>query len=385
MNGPQPRRVILAAGFSGEAIELSDVRDVWSCDHDELPGARPFEALREAEASLREGDVLAGYFGYECAVEPEPGLDLPPPPLGAPAAWFGVFGRAQRVQDDLPLPEHMPAPLRLDEGDTPEAYAEKAKDVRRRIAAGDVFQVNVSHRQSAEFGGEGRVIDQLPWREALTARFGALLDLGEHAIVSASPELFLALEGRRLATEPIKGTRPRSEDPIEDARLLEDLLADPKDRAENIMIADLMRNDLAKVCADGSIAEPEICGARSLDHVHHLYSRIEGHLREGLLFADALRAAFPCGSVTGAPKLAAMDAIAALEGEGRGAYCGSVFYTDGKRAAASVAIRTAVIDEECRRLDVRSGGGVTILSDPHKEYIEALDKGYLFRMLAGRS
>lgn len=384
MNGPSPRRVILAAGFSGKTQELQNAHRVWSFSFGDLRQSDPFAVLREAETSLAPGEVLAGYLSYECAMAAEPSLELPAPPLSAPAAWFAVFSGQQDV-GALPLPDHMSAPARRYPGDTPGVYAAKAEEVRRRITAGDVFQVNVSHRQSAEFVGPDRLIDQLPWREALSARFGALIDLGDHSIVSASPELFLELEGDRLATEPIKGTRPRADDPDEDARLLRELLADPKDRAENIMIADLMRNDLAKVCADGSIAEPEICASRSLEHVHHLYSRIEGRLRDGLLFADALRACFPCGSVTGAPKLAAMDAIAELEGEGRGPYCGALFWTDGQRGVASVAIRTAITDEKAGRLDVRSGGGVTILSDPHQEYLEALDKGYLFRMLAGLS
>jgi anthranilate/para-aminobenzoate synthase component I len=184
-----------------------------------------------------------------------------------------------------------------------------------------------------------------------------------------------------LASEPIKGTRPRAEDPEEDRRLAEELAADEKDRAENIMIADLMRNDLAKVCGDGSIREEAICALRSLPHVHHLYSRIEGRLKDGLGFTEALSAAFPCGSITGAPKLAAMKVIADLEGEGRGPYCGTIFMRTRNVGVASVAIRTAVLDHDEKTLQVRSGGGVTILSDPAAEYDEADAKSYLFKSL----
>lgn len=315
----------------------------------------------------------------------EPALELPPPPMAAPAAWFAVFEDSRSFHAaELPHPASIPAPRVFNDGEGSEVYARKVRDIRRRIARGDVFQINYSHKQSASFSREGRLLDRLPWYEALSARFGALIDLGGIGVLSMSPELFLELDGDRLATEPIKGTRPRLHDPERDAAMLEELKADPKDRAENIMIADLMRNDLAKVCRDGSISEPVICGTRTLPAVHHLYSRIEGQIREGLRFADALEAAFPCGSVTGAPKLAAMKAIAELEGEGRGPYCGAVFYRDSERGAASVAIRTAIIDNENANLDVRSGGGVTSLSDPHAEYDEAVDKGYLYRLLAGR-
>ena len=378
MTNEQPRRVDLAAGFSGEAITLDMPRQDYLYSYKDLSDHNPFAALRDAEARLAPGQCIAGFFAYEAALALEPSLRLPPAPLPLPSAWFGVFDASRPLQGRS---SGQPRPTSVEQGLCEERYAENAVSVRTRIAAGDVFQVNISHRQTAHFEGEGRLLPSLPAEAALSARYGARIDLGGVGILSASPELFLSLECGTLTAEPIKGTRPRSSDPEEDAALLAELRADPKDRAENIMIADLMRNDLAKVCADGSVHEPVICGARSLRAVHHLFSRIEGRLSEGRLFADALAASFPCGSVTGAPKWAAMDAIADIEGEGRGPYCGSIFYIEPHRAVASVAIRTAVVDEASRRVDVRSGGGVTILSDPHAEYHEALDKAYLFRSL----
>ncbi|NNU16477.1 anthranilate synthase component I family protein [Parvularcula sp. ZS-1/3] len=380
MDGRIPRRAILAAGFAGQAVELSAPRDIFSCRYEDLRHVDVCGVLREAEGALEDGETLAGFLSYECAMAVEPGLDLPAPPLDLPAAWFATFRKQSGWSEDGPQPN--PPGAAIDHGDSAALYAAKAEDVRRRIGAGDVFQVNVSHLQSARYEATGGdLIDSLPWEKAISARFGALFDLGEWAVLSASPELFLSVERRTIVSEPIKGTRPRGLTQAEDEALARELEADPKDRAENIMIADLMRNDLAKVCRDGSIREPVICGLRTLPAVHHLYSRIEGKLREGQLFADALRTAFPCGSVTGAPKLAAMDAIAGIEGEGRGPYCGTVFAITKDRAVASVAIRTAAIDLAAGRVDVRSGGGVTILSDPQAEYQEALDKGYLFRLL----
>ncbi|NRA30442.1 MAG: anthranilate synthase component I family protein [Parvularculaceae bacterium] len=376
------QRAIVGDGFVGALSELSAPHSFWSASYAELPERCPFEALNLAESRLQPGEWLVGYFGYECAMAVEPQLQLLPPPIDMPAAAFAVF--RERSDYELAADNDPPKTDRLDQGASRQDYAEQVLDVQRRIRRGDVFQVNVSHRQSAWFDDQGpSLTDQLPMSNALGARFGAFLDLGDTAIISASPELFLSLEGRHLASEPIKGTRPRCADSTDDALMLQALLADEKDRAENVMIADLMRNDLAKVCQDGSIEEPVLCGARSYPAVHHLYSRIEGELRDGVSFANALRACFPCGSITGAPKLAAMDAIASLEGEGRGAYCGSIFAISSGHAVASVAIRTAIVDKRDGRVDVRSGGGVTVLSDPDAEYEETLDKAYLFRSLTG--
>ncbi|MEM0927863.1 MAG: anthranilate synthase component I family protein [Pseudomonadota bacterium] len=385
MTDHSPRRVLLGRGFAGDVCELSGLKRSWSCAFGDLPSRNPFAALHDLEASLAEGDAIAGWIGYECAIALEPSLHLPPPPVSLPIAWFGVFGASRAAADRLP-PVHVPAPTRVDRGEPPEVYQGRVQNIRQRITRGDVFQVNYSHRQTAEFApSRERLIDQLPWPDALDAAYGAFFDMGEASLVSASPELFLSLEGDHLVAEPVKGTRRRRADPARDEQALADLKADPKDRAENIMITDLLRNDLSKVSKDGTVREPVICGARTHAHVHHLYSQVEGRLRDDLSFADALAAAFPCGSVTGAPKLAAMEAIAELEGMGRGPYCGAVIYRPHRgKTAASVAIRTAVVDERVRTIEVRSGGGVTILSDPEAEYREAIDKGYLFRHLAGQ-
>ena len=166
----------------------------------------------------------------------------------------------------------------------------------------------------------------------------------------------------------------------------EALALSEKDRAENIMIADLLRNDLAKVCADHSIREAAICALRSLPKVHHLYSRIEGRLRDGIGPIEALAAAFPCGSITGAPKHRAMQVISRLEGEGRGPYCGTVAFIPSQGPAVfSVAIRTAalVFGEGEARLDYRAGGGITALSDPQAEYEETEAKAYGFEAMLG--
>ncbi|MEM6409643.1 MAG: anthranilate synthase component I family protein, partial [Pseudomonadota bacterium] len=384
-------RAILARGFLGSAVDLREPSQAWSIGVDELSHRSPFDILRKAEQQLADGDILAGYLAYECAQAVERHLDLPKPPMEMPAAAFALFSSSSSSDfppftdeaTGLSLDERSPMSSEENSADRSQ-YAQQVEDIRQRITRGDVFQVNLSRRQtawSAQAKPDQRLVDALPVEEALSAPFGALLDLGRYSVLSASPELFLSLSDRNLATEPVKGTRPRHDNPECDEALLQELLHAPKDRAENLMIADLMRNDLAKVCDDGTLREPVLCGARSFASVHHLYSRIEGTLRKDCLFADALKAAFPCGSVTGAPKLAAMDIIAELEGEGRGPYCGAIFAITKARATASVAIRTALIDNDEGRVDVRSGGGVTVLSDPEAEYQETVDKAYLYRML----
>jgi para-aminobenzoate synthetase component 1 len=215
-----------------------------------------------------------------------------------------------------------------------------------------------------------------------SAGYAAFLPGREGAVLSASPELFFRIEpssggGARIVAEPIKGTRPRGATPEEDAALAAALLADPKDRAENVMIADLTRNDLSRICRDGGVREEAICALATHAGVHHLVSRIGGELLDGVDAAAALRALFPCGSITGAPKIEAMRAIAEIEGEGRGPYCGAIGFIDDAGASTfSVAIRTAVAERRSAalRLSLPVGGGVTLRSDSDAEYEETRTK-----------
>ncbi len=353
------------------------------------PEGRVFERLRRLAAALGPGQVVAGYLAYEVAKEIEPGLDLPAPPDGLPAAWFGLFSRLEaaappkRIENGSAAPEAAVLP-----GEAAPAYAGKVEEVIRRIRRGDIFQANLSRRSSARFPARDRLAETLFARLTAggAADYAAFLSLPEGAILSASPELFLRVEGDRVAAEPIKGTRPRGGTEDEDRALAAALRADEKDRAENVMIADLLRNDLSRVCRDGTMREEAVCALRTLPRVHHLYSRISATLREGAGAVDALEASFPCGSITGAPKLAAMRTIAELEGEGRGPYCGTIFALHGDGSAVfSVPIRTAVLTHgaEACRLDARSGGGVTILSDPQAEWQETVDKAYPFALMTG--
>ncbi|MBC7168976.1 anthranilate synthase component I family protein, partial [Phenylobacterium sp.] len=208
------------------------------------------------------------------------------------------------------------------------------------------------------------------------APFAAYLRLPGAAVVSNSPERFIALrrtsQGLTAETRPIKGTRPRGADAAQDARLAADLSASAKDRAENLMIVDLMRNDLARVCQPGSVKTPELFAIESFANVHHLVSTVTGRLTKGQGTAELLRAAFPPGSITGAPKIQAMKVIAALEPP-RGPYCGSIFWAGADGAFdSSVLIRTAALleDPEGWRVEARAGAGIVADSQPEAERAE---------------
>jgi para-aminobenzoate synthetase component 1 len=245
---------------------------------------------------------------------------------------------------------------------------------RELIAAGDIFQANLAQAFRAELPGTVNPLQlyrQL--RSANPAPFGAFVATPERIIASTSPEGFLRLRDGVVETRPIKGTRRRSPDPRTDHRMAQELLASVKDRAENVMIVDLMRNDLSRVCLPGSVEVPVLCGLESYASVHHLVSVVRGRLKPGMDALHLLSACFPGGSVTGAPKIRAMEIIHELEPEARGPYCGSILHLgfDGS-LRSNIAIRTMVVEGNVA--SVHAGGGITLLSDPQEEYAETLVK-----------
>ncbi len=268
---------------------------------------------------------------------------------------------------------------------TRDGYLHAVRRAIDYVHAGDCFQVNLAQRllyPSSEPPAE--VYRRL--RERNAATFGGYFDLGDHVIASASPERFLRVDQGEVETRPIKGTRPRADNPDDDRRQIEALLGSAKDRAENIMIVDLLRNDLGRVCRYGSIRVPALCRVESYRHVHHLVSEVRGRLRPDCTALDLLRAAFPGGSVTGAPKIRAMEIIAELEPVSRGAYCGSLGYIgfDGGMDT-SILIRTFVIGRGWIQFSV--GGGIVADSVPELEYAETWHKaeGMLRALRSGQS
>ncbi|MBA3811752.1 MAG: anthranilate synthase component I family protein [Caulobacteraceae bacterium] len=256
-----------------------------------------------------------------------------------------------------------------------EVYEAAVRGVKAKIAAGEIFQANIARCWSGRLARGAAPFDVMRRLQAQSpAPFGAYWRLPGLAIVSHSPERFVAIatDGRAVETRPIKGTRPRGADPIEDARLKAELLASGKDRAENLMIVDLMRNDLSRACAPGTVKAPELFAVESYAAVHHLVSTVTGALRDGMGAADLLAATFPPGSITGAPKVQAMKVIAGLEGP-RGPWCGALFWA-GRDGAfdSSVLIRTAafVRDDQGWRFRALAGAGIVADSDPLAERLE---------------
>jgi len=265
-------------------------------------------------------------------------------------------------------------------------YEAAVRRVIDDILAGDIFQANLSQCFRARLRAEDS-----PWRlyqrlrQANPAPFAAFIQWDRQALVSASPERFLRLDpAGNVETRPIKGTRPRGDTPDADARLAAELLASAKDRAENIMIVDLLRNDLSRVCRDHTVVVPVLCGLESFRTVHHLVSVVTGRLQEGRGAVDLLRAAFPGGSVTGAPKIRAMEIIAELEPTRRGPYCGAVAWLGFDGAMdSSIVIRSFTV--KGRELRFQAGGGIVADSDPAAEYDETLAKAAaLMAALGGR-
>lgn len=265
---------------------------------------------------------------------------------------------------------------------TPDAaHAGAVAETVSRIAAGDLFQANLARPWRGRLAAGATPFD-LFRRLAVEspAGYAAWLRLPGRALVSNSPERFLSVrrapDGLWAESHPIKGTRPRGADPAADTALAAELLASAKDQAENLMIVDLMRNDLSRVCVPGTVSVPERAALHSYANVHHLVSRVRGRLRSGATAWDAFLAAFPPGSVTGAPKLAAMSVIARHEPP-RGPYCGSLFWAGGDGALeASVLIRTVALNENAAgwAFEARAGGGIVADSDPAAEVAETTAK-----------
>ncbi len=288
-----------------------------------------------------------------------------------------VLSRLAAPTDDPPSDGHRPSTIdgpSIARSHTPDAYRQAVAAIIEAVRSGEMFQANLSQRWVVACPDTPLALYRR-LRIAAPASHAALLPGDGRTMVSASPESFLRYDAgtRRIASRPIKGTRPRNADPDRDAGLARALVASAKDRAENVMIVDLVRNDLLRVAEPGSVEVPQLCTLDSHVTVHHLSSTVTGTLRERHDALDLIAACFPAGSITGAPKLRAMEVLAEHEPVARGVYCGTIGWIglDGS-LGLSVAIRTMVHVGD--QVAVHAGGGVTLLSDPEVEYLETLDK-----------
>ena len=353
-----------------------------------IEARRPSEvagAIDAAGSAAARGLWAAGFVAYEAAPGLDPELSVhvraPDDPFAElPLAWFALFER----KEDLPPLE----PGRLDPSGSAGSpwrpsvdratYDAAVERIRELIAAGHTYQVNHTIRLRAMIQGDERGF----YRDLCLAQRGgyaAFLDLGRYRVLSASPELFFRIDGERITTRPMKGTAPRGRWLAEDEEIAARLVASSKDRAENAMIVDLLRNDLGRICRTGSVEVERMLEAERFETVWQLTSTIEGDLRPEITLLDTFRALFPSGSVTGAPKVRTTRIIADLEDSARGPYCGAIGYlappgSGEPRASFNVAIRTVVLDAQTRTAEYGVGGGITHDSSASGEYEEIVAK-----------
>ncbi|WP_420858340.1 aminodeoxychorismate synthase component I [Marivivens marinus] len=329
-------------------------------------------ALAALDAALAEGLWIAGYASYELGYALEPRLlPLIPEDRRVPLLRFGAY----RGPEEAPALHRGPASLTAPRPQwDSDRYAYAFRRLHDWIGAGDIYQANLTFPLGADVTGTTEAI-----YAALTERqavgHGVLIEQDSGpALLSRSPELFFRIHaGGKLETLPMKGTMPRGETDVDDAANRAFLWSDTKNRAENLMIVDLLRNDLSRIAEVGSVKVPELFKVETYATVHQMVSRVTGQLQPGTGLGDVFRALYPCGSITGAPKLRSMEIIRALEGTARDIYCGSIGWAapDG-RAEFNVAIRTMMVEDGKARLNV--GGGVVWDSTAPSEYEEALWK-----------
>ena len=365
------------------ALVFTRPRQIIAAEH--LPEVLP--ALRRVQEAVNGGAYAAGYVGYEAAPAFDDALrvwkggaedakkknDEKEFAPNLPLLWFGIYDRPDsaappsptgivQVSDWRPLTAHG-------------AYERDINTIREAIASGETYQVNYTLRLRARVTGDAWTLYQR-LRTAQSPAYGAYLDLGQARILSASPELFFQRRGDHIMTRPMKGTAPRGNSPEEDGRLAEELARSEKNRAENLMIVDLLRSDVGRVAVPGTVRVTRLFDVERYPTVWQMTSTIEAHVPPDTTLADLFTALFPCGSITGAPKVTAMRRIAQLETGPRRVYCGAIGYVSpyNKEAVFSVAIRTLVLDAQTHIAEYGVGGGITWDSRAGDEYAEALTK-----------
>ncbi len=341
--------------------------------------ATTVDAVRPALATIRaavaDGLQAAGYLAYEAGaalVQKAPANDA------APLLWFGLFDGHETLADDqvaalLPDPAgawaRAPVP-RIVQDDYDAALA----TVLDYIRAGDIYQANLTFRTDIAFLGDPLAL-YARLRRVAGAGYGAVIDTGDATLLSLSPELFFALDRDALICRPMKGTATRAAAVTDDRDIVTALAADPKQRAENLMIVDLMRNDMARVAVAGSVAVPDLFTVETYPTIHQMTSTVTATLAPGRDAIDVIEALFPCGSITGAPKQRAMAIVAEVEPDPRGAYTGAIGRIDADGARFNVAIRTLVVPRGVERATLGLGSGIVADSRAADEWAECLAKG----------
>jgi para-aminobenzoate synthetase / 4-amino-4-deoxychorismate lyase len=346
---------------------------------DEVPGV-----IQAAWQAAARGLWAAGFVAYEAAPGFDPALrvrsrELEDPFAALPLAWFGMFERSEEtLLPDPPADAPEQEPGSWVPSVTRERYDRAIAEIRRHIGAGDTYQVNHTLRLRSVVAGDERGL----YRDLCYAQrgaYGAYVNAGRYRVLSASPELFFRIDGGRIVTKPMKGTAPRGRWPEEDEAIRSRLLGSVKDRAENAMIVDLLRNDLGRIAAPGSVVWSDVFEAERYETVWQLTTTVAADLRRGSGPAEVFAALFPSGSVTGAPKVRTMEIAAGLEDSPRGVYCGAVGFfaptsAGSPSARFNVAIRTVVVDTQTGTAEYGVGGGITWDSRAANEYDEVVAK-----------
>ncbi|PWE32968.1 aminodeoxychorismate synthase component I [Maritimibacter sp. 55A14] len=362
--------ILLRDDIDGRELMFSDPREVIRAD-DAGDVAGAIDRLESARAA---GKWCAGYLSYEAGFALEPKLrDDMPDGHRVPLVLMGVFDGPQERQVS-PAQGTGAALTDIRPDWSFEDYAPRFERVHRHLCAGDCYQANLTFPISARWhGAPAALFDAMTARQPV--RYAALVDLGGPVILSRSPELFFEVdEARWIETHPMKGTIRRGETPQEDAELADFLRNDAKNQAENLMIVDLLRNDISRICELGSLGVPDLFRVETYPTLHQMVSRVRARLASGVTIADIFAALFPCGSITGAPKLKAMQILRALEDRPRDIYCGSIgMIAPSGVMRFNVAIRTITLHAD-GEATFNVGGGVVYDSDARSEYEECLLK-----------
>lgn len=377
-------RVLLEEGPAGGPVLFArPLRVVQAMTGAEVPGL-----LAELDAERAKGRWVAGYLSYEAGYVLEPKLEGLDPAGGGPRAVFGVFDAPEDAAAMLAEAKEQARGVALAPTEpmiSRAAYDAAMAKVMAYIGAGDCYQINLTFPMQTRLlsGTALGLYGALKARQAVGR--GAYVDLGiGPVLVSRSPELFISLTaGGRIEARPMKGTAPRDADPVRDAELAAELRASEKGQAENLMIVDLLRNDISRVAKVGSVKVPKLFAVESYATLHQMVSTVVGDLVEAPSMAGVMAALFPCGSITGAPKIRAMQIIHEVEAHPRGAYCGAIGWMAPDGAASfNVAIRTLSVTGDHIVLNV--GGGVVQDSTADGEWEEALWKARYVQGLVSR-
>ncbi|WP_066480679.1 MULTISPECIES: aminodeoxychorismate synthase component I [unclassified Sphingomonas] len=349
---------------------------------DRLDAVAPL--LDAIDAAVAQGAHVAGFLGYEAGFALEPRLTrharmlVPDGDDRLPVGWFGVFDAVTPIDADalhaaLPPGDGAYVGAAVPEID-PAGYAARFATVHDAILAGDIYQANLTFAARAPVAGHPLAL-YAAIRARAAAGYGGVVWTGEDWLLSFSPELFFAAADRRIAVRPMKGTAARGDTPEQDRQAAAALRNDPKQRAENLMIVDLMRNDLSRIARPGSVTVPEAFAIETYPSVHQMVSTVAAELPDRCPPSTMLRALFPCGSITGAPKLRAMEILAEVEGEPRGAYTGAIgTVTPQGSAQFNVAIRTLHLKPGALQARIGLGSGVVADSVAEQEWAECLTK-----------